>query len=58
MQVQEGNNLMYIPLDKLMERSAGGIRTGADSVQIESTPATEVPAAPLRRGRSAEGGSR
>ena len=58
MQVQEGNNLMYIPLDKLMERSAGGIRTGADSVQIEATPARETPAAPLRRGRSAEGGSR
>ena len=58
MQVEDGNNLMYIPLDKLMERSAGSIRTDTDSVQIESTPATEVPAAPLRRGRSAEGGSR
>jgi membrane protease subunit HflK len=58
MQVEDGTNLMYIPLDKLMERSAGGIRTGSDRVQIESTPTTEIPAAPLRRGRSAEGGSR
>ena len=58
MQVEDGNNLMYIPLDKLMERSAGSIRTDTDSVQIESTPAREMPAAPLRRGRSAEGGSR
>ena len=58
MQVQEGNNLMYIPLDKLMDRPAGGIRTSTDSVQIESTPVTDVPAAPRRRGRSADGGSR
>jgi membrane protease subunit HflK len=58
MQVEDGSNLMYIPLDKLMERPAGGIRTSSDRVQIESTPTTEIPAAPLRRGRSAEGGSR
>ena len=58
MQVQDSNNLMYIPLDKLMERTTGGIRTSTDSVQIESTPGTDVPPAPLRRGRSAQGGSR
>jgi len=58
MQVKDGNSLMYIPIDKLMERSAGGVRTSSDSVQLESTPAGDMPAAPLRRGRSAEGGSR
>ena len=58
MQVQDSNNLMYIPLDKLMEQSRGGIRTSTDRVQIESSPVTDVPPAPLRRGRSAEGGSR
>lgn len=58
MQVQGGNNLMYIPLDKLMDRAAGGIRTGSDNIQLEATPVDEVPVAPLRRGRSADGGSR
>jgi len=58
MQVQDGNNLMYIPLDKLMERSMDEIRTGADSVQIQSSRPNEMPAAPLRSGRSTDGGSR
>jgi membrane protease subunit HflK len=58
MQVENGNNLMYIPLDKLMERSAEGIRSTTDSVQIQSARPVEVPAAPLRSGRSPQGGSR
>ena len=58
MQVKDGNNLMYIPLDKLMERSRADIRNSSDSVQIESTPASEELMPPLRRGRSAEGGLR
>jgi len=58
MQVQDGNNLMYIPLDRLMERSMDEIRTGADSVQIQSSRPNEMPAAPLRSGRATDGGSR
>lgn len=58
MQVTEGSNLMYIPLDKLMERSGTGVRTSEDSVQIEASPSTSSEDIQLRRGRSFEGGTR
>jgi len=58
MQVQKGNNLMYIPLDKLMDRPVENIRTGSDTLQIQAGRPAEAPATPLRSGRSTEGGPR
>jgi membrane protease subunit HflK len=58
LQVKDGNSLMYLPLDKLMERKGGG-RTDIENVDINVTPSNSEQGAPLRRSRTArDGGSR
>ena len=57
MQVKDGNNLMYIPLDKLMENKGAAPRAPVDDVQINSTP-TPSGDGPRRRTSSREGGTR
>ena len=57
MQVKDGNNLMYIPLDKLMENKGRGRQPVGDEVSgaTNQTAPMEVP-----RGRAAsrQGGTR
>ncbi len=57
MQVKDGNNLMYIPLDKLMGNRGSVPRMPAEDVQINISP---PPAAdgPRRRTSTREGGTR
>ncbi|RLA02275.1 MAG: FtsH protease activity modulator HflK [Gammaproteobacteria bacterium] len=57
MQVKDGNNLMYIPLDKLMENRGAAPRAPAEDVQINATP-TPSGDGPRRRTSSREGGTR
>ena len=57
MQVKDGNNLMYIPLDKLMENKGAVPRAPVDDVQTNSTP-TPSGDGPRRRTSSREGGTR
>ena len=57
MQVTDGNNLMYIPLDKLMENKGAVPRAPVDDVQINNTP-TPSGDGPRRRTSSREGGTR
>ncbi len=40
LQVKEGNSLMYIPLDKLMENRGRMMQTPEESVQINTAPAS------------------
>ncbi|UCC56743.1 MAG: FtsH protease activity modulator HflK [Gammaproteobacteria bacterium] len=58
MQIEDGNSLMYIPLDKLMERTSGYSLPPAGGPQIRTGPAEEAQPAPRRRGTSREGGNR
>jgi membrane protease subunit HflK len=57
MQAEGGNNLMYIPLDKLMEKSSGYSLPSAGGPQVRGGPAEEAPA-PRRRSATREGGTR
>ena len=57
MQVEGGNNLMYIPLDKLMENKGVAPRAPVEEVQINATP-TPSGDGPRRRTSSREGGIR
>ena len=57
MQVKDGNNLMYIPLDKLMENRGAAPRAPAEDVQINNTPSPSGDG-PRRRTSSREGGTR
>ena len=57
MQVEGGNNLMYIPLDKLMENKGVVPRPPVEEVQINATP-TPPGDGPRRRTSSREGGTR
>ena len=57
MQVEGGNNLMYIPLDKLMENKGVAPRAPLEDVQINGTP-TPSGDGPRRRTSSREGGTR
>ena len=57
MQVEGGNNLMYIPLDKLMENKGVVPRAPLEDVQINGTP-TPSGDGPRRRTSSREGGTR
>jgi membrane protease subunit HflK len=57
MQVKDGNNLMYIPLDKLMENRGAAPRAPAEDVQINITPSPSGDG-PRRRTSSREGGTR
>jgi len=57
MQVKDGNSLMYLPLDKLMENT-GGTRTTTGNVQLRANPANENQGAARRRTSSRDGGGR
>jgi len=57
MQVESGNSLMYIPLDKLMENKGVVPRAPAEDTQINITP-TPPGDGPRRRTSSREGGTR
>jgi len=57
MQVKDGNSLMYIPLDKLMENKGAAPRAPAEDVQINITPSPSGNG-PRRRTSSREGGTR
>jgi len=57
MQVKDGNSLMYLPLDKLMENT-GGTRTTTGNVQLRANPANENQGAARRRTSSRDGGDR
>jgi len=58
MQVEGGNNLMYIPLDKLMENRGVSPRAPVEEVQINATPTPSGGGGPRRRTSSREGGTR
>jgi membrane protease subunit HflK len=57
MQVKDGNSLMYLPLDKLME-STGGARTTTGSDQFQVSPAQDKQETTRGRTSSRDGGSR
>jgi modulator of FtsH protease HflK len=57
LQVKDSNSLMYLPLDKLMEKQ-GGNRTAIENVDIDVTPSSAGQDVPLRRRTAREGGSR
>jgi membrane protease subunit HflK len=57
MQVKDGNSLMYLPLDKLME-STGGARTTTGSDQFQVSPAQDKQETMRGRTSSRDGGSR
>jgi membrane protease subunit HflK len=57
LQVTDSNSLMYLPLDKLMERQAGG-RTDIESVDINMAPANTGQNVPLRSRTPRDGGGR
>ena len=57
MQVKDGNNLMYIPLDKLMEQRGGHMQSMDENVQINVAPSSgEQPDTRLRSSSRSEGG--
>jgi membrane protease subunit HflK len=57
MTVKDGNNLMYIPLDKLMDNRGRATAAPAEEMQINATP-TPSGNGPRRRTSSREGGTR
>jgi len=57
LQVKDSNNLMYLPLDKLMERQDSG-RTAIENVDINVAPSSTEQDVPLRRRTARDGGSR
>jgi membrane protease subunit HflK len=57
LQVKDSNSLMYLPLDKLMEKQGAG-RTGIENLDINVTPSNAESDAPLRRRTAREGSSR
>jgi membrane protease subunit HflK len=57
LQVTDSNSLMYLPLDKLMEKQAGG-RTDIESVDINMAPANTGQNVPLRSRTPRDGGGR
>ncbi len=58
MTVKDGNNLMYIPLDRLMEGKAAVRQAPDDSSQIDMAPETTGRDSPRLRSSSREGGAR
>jgi membrane protease subunit HflK len=58
MQAEDGNSLMYIPLDKLMEKSSGYNLPSSGGPQVRTGPAEEAQLGPRRRGATREGGNR
>ena len=57
MQVKDGNSLMYLPLDKLME-GTGGAKTTTGSAQFQANPAQERQETTRGRTSSRDGGGR
>jgi membrane protease subunit HflK len=57
LQVKDGNSLMYLPLDKLMEKQRGGT-TNLETVDINVTPSSSEQDVPLRRRTPRDGGGR
>lgn len=57
MQVKDGNSLMYLPLDKLMENT-GGTRTTTGSAEFQVNPAQERRETTRGRSSSRDGGGR
>ncbi len=57
MQVKDGNNLMYIPLDKLMENKGVTSTRPAEDAQI-NMPSPQQSEGPRRRTSTREGGTR
>ena len=57
MQVKDGNNLMYIPLDKLMENKGMTRATPVEEAQV-NMPSPQQSEGPRRRTSSREGGTR
>lgn len=57
LQVKDSNSLMYLPLDKLMEKQVGG-RTEFESVDINVAPADAGKNVPLRSRTPRDGGGR
>ncbi len=58
MQVKDGNSLMYIPLDKLMEQGSGTDQPPAGTAQTLSEPAATAEQTPPRRTPVRQGGTR
>ncbi|NNG12593.1 MAG: FtsH protease activity modulator HflK [Halobacteria archaeon] len=58
MQAQDGNSLMYLPLDKLMERPSGYQLPAPEGTQIRTTPEGAAQDGQRRRGPLREGGVR
>jgi membrane protease subunit HflK len=57
MQVKDGNSLMYLPLDKLMENT-GGTRTTTGNAQLRANPAQDNQDTVRGRSSSRNGGGR
>ena len=57
MQVKDGNSLMYVPLDKLMDNT-GGTRTTTGNVQLRANPAQDNQDTVRGRSSSRNGGGR
>ncbi len=57
MQVKDGNSLMYLPLDKLMENT-GGTRTTAGNAEVLTSPEQDDQDTIRRRTSSRDGGGR
>ena len=57
MQVKDGNSLMYLPLDKLMENT-GGTRTTKGNVELRANPAQDNQDTVRGRTSSRDGGGR
>jgi len=57
LQVKDSNSLMYLPLDKLMEKQGGG-RTTTENVDVNVAPSGSGQDVPLRRRTARDGGSR
>jgi membrane protease subunit HflK len=57
MQVKDGNSLMYLPLDKLME-GTGGARTTTGNAQFQASPTQERQETTRGRTSSRDGGGR
>jgi membrane protease subunit HflK len=58
MQAQDGNSLMYLPLDKLMERPPGYQLPAPEGTQIRTTPEGTAQDSQRRRSPLREGGVR
>lgn len=57
MQVEDGNNLMYIPLDKLIDRDRTG-QMPVEPVELDINQPAHETQAPLRRSTARDGSSR